>query len=114
MSEPRSQARIEADLKARIAALGSELEAIETFLVSGRGKLAGRKESRLAELRAAHESARARVGLLSQAAASLAVDSLEPRDATEALMQSEKLKQALVAHCRKNNIDPELWKSIAS
>ncbi|HUP56225.1 MAG TPA: hypothetical protein VM598_02155 [Bdellovibrionota bacterium] len=114
MSEARSQSRIESELKARIAALETELKALEASLVSSRGRLAGRKKSRLAELRAENEAARARVEFLSQAACSLAVDALEPRDATEAEMQSERLKQALVAHCRKNNIDPELWKSIAS
>jgi hypothetical protein len=114
MSEARSQSRIEAELKSRIAASESELKALEAYLVSSRGRLAGRKESRLADLRKAHEAARARVEFLSQAACSLAVDALEPRDATEAQMQAERLKHALVAHCRKQKIDPELWKSIAS
>ena len=41
-------------------------------------------------------------------------DRITPREAAEARLQLDVLKSAVVQHCRKANIDAEIWKNIES
>jgi hypothetical protein len=101
-------------IREKISALEAELKTLEGELVSLKGKLAGRKEAIAKTLRNDATAKREKVEALAQVAHSLALDSLKPRNTVEAQATLERLKTEIISYCTKNNVDPELWKSLAS
>jgi hypothetical protein len=103
-----------ANVQQRIAAIEPELKATEDELVSLKAKIAGRKESVAQQLRAENQALKERVSLLVEIAHSLSMDALHPSEEGAARLQLERIKQAVVTFCTQSNIDPGLWKKLAS
>ena len=102
------------DAEERISALEEELKAAEHELASLKGKMAGRKESVAHQLRSENQALKGRTELLVEIAHSFAMDALHPTDEGSARLQLDRIKQAVVTYCTKSNIDPGLWKRLAS
>lgn len=103
-----------ADVNARIVGLRAEIEVIRKDLVSMQGKLKNRDPSLLNGLKEENARLKQRLVRLESAAHGLNAESLLPRDPAEAKAAVETLRLAAVEHCKKTNVDTNLWKKIES
>jgi hypothetical protein len=104
----------EEEASERIAKLQVDVVAVEREIKTLEGKLANRNPAALGEVRTANAALEKRLTALKLALYSLLIDSLKPRFNEDLHLQLECLRQATIEFCQKANVDPEIWKNIAS
>jgi hypothetical protein len=104
--EAAANARIK-DLQARIIALQTEVKMLQ-------GRFSNRDPRLLRLIKAENAELGARAQLLEKALQGLMLDALEPRNAEEEATRYSILREATVELCKNTNVDPEIWKSLAS
>lgn len=104
--ESAANSRIK-DLQARIIALQMEVRTMQ-------GRFANRDPKLLRLLKKENADLKARILLLEKAFYGLMLDALEPRNSEEENIRYGILREATVEYCKNTNVDPEIWKNLAS
>lgn len=102
------------DIHERILQIQDDISIARGEIRSLQGKLSNRDPAIKARLGTENTRLRARMAKLEAALQAAFDDRTRPRETAEARLQLDILKAALVQHCRKANIDSEIWKNIES
>lgn len=108
------QASPEDEVKARVKALQTQAEALENEIKTMRGRISNRDPEALKDLQKENEELKARSLRLQKILSGILVENLRPSQISDEKVRHEILRQAAISYFRKANIDPEIWKSIAS
>jgi hypothetical protein len=103
----------EQEANARISELQVQVTALEYELRTLRGRLNNRSPKIATEIKKENQILRTRVAQLQKALYALMIDSLKARSPEEAKQDHEVLRQSIIEYCKKNKLDPVLWKNIA-
>ncbi len=98
---------------ARITELEKQVKALELELRTAQGRLLNRDPALFQKLKAENKELKERKAKLEKALFALVSESFQAPRSEELKIQLEVLRLAAVDFCKKANIDPEIWKSIA-
>jgi hypothetical protein len=102
----------EAEANARINVLQEHVTRLEAEVKTLDGRLHNRNPAVAEALRKENEALRERVSALIRALNTLVGESLLPRHPEDQKVQLEALRHAAIEFCKKENINPEIWKNI--
>jgi hypothetical protein len=104
----------EPDPSRRIELLQEQLAKAEAEAKTLEGRLSNRNPGIVQAIQAENDLLRQRSRNLRKAIFLLIEESLGPSQPAEAKLRTEALRAAGAEYCKKNNINPDLWKNIES
>lgn len=104
----------EKEAEARVKTLKDQARALEHQMRSTEGRVKNRNPHALKKTQAEVALLTERLNKLEQVLYALFVDAVKARSADELKAKYDQLRLSTIDFCKRNNVDVELWKNIAS